>query len=123
MGIDRAVDGQETQPDERDHDPHVRRVASRPRDVQRWLGMQGHTVSSGEWTDRLNDGPSGAATRTIIRRPAYASAMPSTNSRRAIALLAALAISAGAVACGSSDDDNGGSGSDTSAQEPLSKDA
>lgn len=49
--------------------------------------------------------------------------MPSTNSRRAIALLAALAISAGAVACGSSDDDNGGSGSDTSAQEPLSKDA
>lgn len=49
--------------------------------------------------------------------------MPSTYSQRAIAILAALAISAGAVACGSSDDDNGGSGSDTSAQEPLSKDA
>lgn len=49
--------------------------------------------------------------------------MPSTYSRRAIAILTALAISAGAIACGSSDDDNGGSGSDTSAQEPLSKDA
>jgi hypothetical protein len=50
--------------------------------------------------------------------------MLSTRTRRAIAILAALTISAGASACGSSDDDNGGSnGSDTSAQEPLSKDA
>jgi hypothetical protein len=50
--------------------------------------------------------------------------MPSTPIQRAIAILATLAISAGAVACGSGDDDNGGSnGSDTSAQEPLSKDA
>lgn len=50
--------------------------------------------------------------------------MPSTRTNRAVAILAALAISAGAVACGSSDDDNGGSdGSGTSAQEPLSKDA
>jgi hypothetical protein len=50
--------------------------------------------------------------------------MPSTRTQRAVAILAALAISASVGACGSSDDDNGGSnGSDTSAQEPLSKDA
>ena len=49
--------------------------------------------------------------------------MPSKPIQRVIAILAALAISAGAVACGSSDDDNGSNGSDTSAQEPLSKDA
>lgn len=50
--------------------------------------------------------------------------MPSTLTQRAVAILAALAISAGVAACGSSDDNNGGSnGSDTSAQEPLSKDA
>jgi hypothetical protein len=47
--------------------------------------------------------------------------MPSTLIQRAIAILAALAISAGVVACGSSDDDNGGSNATT--QEPLSKDA
>jgi hypothetical protein len=50
--------------------------------------------------------------------------MPSTRTQRAVAILASLAISASIGACGSSDDDNGGSnGSDTSAQEPLSKDA
>lgn len=49
--------------------------------------------------------------------------MPPKPIQRAIAILAALAISAGGVACGSSDDDNGSNGSDTSAQEPLSKDA
>jgi hypothetical protein len=50
--------------------------------------------------------------------------MPSTRTRRAVAVLVALAISAGISACGSGDDDNGGSnGSSTSAQEPLSKDA
>lgn len=50
--------------------------------------------------------------------------MPSTRTRRAVAVLAALTISASLGACGSSDDDNSGSnGSGTSAQEPLSKDA
>ncbi len=49
--------------------------------------------------------------------------MPSTLIQRAIAILATLAISAGAVACGSSDDNDNSNGSDTSAQEPLSKDA
>jgi hypothetical protein len=50
--------------------------------------------------------------------------MPSKRTQRAVAILAALAISASFGACGSSDDDNGGSnGSDTSAQQPLSKDA
>ena len=37
----------------------------------------------------------------------------------AIAILAALAISTGAVACGSGDDDGGSNGASTSAQEPL----
>lgn len=49
--------------------------------------------------------------------------MPSIPIRRAIAILATLAISAGAVACGSDDDNGGSNDSDTSAQEPLSKDA
>lgn len=50
--------------------------------------------------------------------------MPSTRTQRAIAIFAALTISVSVGACGSGDDDNGGSnGSDTSAQEPLSKDA
>ena len=50
--------------------------------------------------------------------------MPSKRTQRAVAVLAALVISAGFAACGSSDDDNGGSsGSSTSAREPLSKDA
>ncbi|HYI79339.1 MAG TPA: hypothetical protein VEW67_00575 [Thermoleophilaceae bacterium] len=50
--------------------------------------------------------------------------MPSTRTQRAVAILAALTISASVGACGSGDDDNGGSsGSSTSAQEPLSKDA
>jgi hypothetical protein len=50
--------------------------------------------------------------------------MPSTRTQRAVAVLAALTISASVGACGSGDDDNGGSnGSNASAQEPLSKDA
>jgi hypothetical protein len=50
--------------------------------------------------------------------------MPSTRTQQAVAILAALAISAGLAACGSSDDDNGGNGGpSTNAQEPLSKDA
>jgi len=50
--------------------------------------------------------------------------MPSIRIQRAFAILAILAISAGAIACGSGDDDNGGSnGSGTTAEEPLSKEA
>lgn len=50
--------------------------------------------------------------------------MPSKRNQRAVAVLAALAISAGFAACGSGDGDNGGSdGSNTSAQEPLGKEA
>jgi hypothetical protein len=50
--------------------------------------------------------------------------MPSTRTQRAVAILAALTISASVGACGSSDDDkNGSNGSDASAREPLSKDA
>ncbi len=49
--------------------------------------------------------------------------MPSKPIHRAIAILAALALATGAVACGSDDDNGGSNGSDASAQEPLSKDA
>jgi hypothetical protein len=49
--------------------------------------------------------------------------MPSTLIQRAIAILAALSISMAAVACGSSDDDNGDSNGADTAAEPLSKDA
>jgi hypothetical protein len=49
--------------------------------------------------------------------------MPSIPIQRSIAILAALAISIGAVACGSDDDNGNSNGSDTSAQEPLSKEA
>lgn len=49
--------------------------------------------------------------------------MPSARTRRAVAILAALAISASVGACGSDDDDGGSSGSDTRAREPLSRDA
>jgi hypothetical protein len=48
------------------------------------------------------------------------------HARRALAMLAALTISVGAVACGSGDDDNGGGGSDSagaSEQEPLDTNA
>lgn len=46
------------------------------------------------------------------------------SSRKTLALLAALTISVGAVACGSGDDDGGsGSGSSSSEQEPLDTNA
>jgi hypothetical protein len=49
----------------------------------------------------------------------------SNHSHRALAILAALAISTGAVACGGGDDDGGGSGGAATAgeQEPLSEEA
>jgi len=49
--------------------------------------------------------------------------MPSIPIQRAIAILTTLAISMGAIACGSGDDNGNSNGSDSSAQEPLSKEA
>jgi hypothetical protein len=50
--------------------------------------------------------------------------MPSTRTQRAVAVLAALTISASVGGCASNDDGNGGSnGADTSVQDPLSKEA
>jgi hypothetical protein len=56
--------------------------------------------------------------------PAEAERRLTLRGHRAVAVLATLAIFAGATACGSSDNDSGGSsGSATTAQEPLGKDA